>query len=179
MTYEKQSEMQCILQYFAGGKIFISNLDPILKHPTDLYHNGIDVAIGCLEEQTQLRHLRMALPGYIRHHHFCIYPADKLSQTWNTIARLIIQGMEARLSVLIYSRSLEIISSILIAFLIRAQKLRPEYLFYDFLNPIEKTHENWTLSFIRFLQRRCNEELDVTATQFTELRAYEYFFETY
>lgn len=149
MVFEPESMFR-VMTYFAGMEIWVSNLDPIVKYPAKLQHANVDVVIGVLEEHRLPDDFRDAVPQYIKHHHVMI---SQLSKQMTTTVRTLSSALENRQTVLLYSRSPTVVTMICVAFFIRAVRFSPEYLIYDFLQCIPKTHRNWRYSFLEYLER--------------------------
>jgi len=168
MVFEPESMFR-VMTYFAGMEIWVSNLDPIVKYPAKLQHANVDVVIGVLEEHRLPDDFRDALPPYIKHHHVMV---SSLENQLTSTLRTIHSALEHRHTILLYSRSPTYLTTICIAFFLRAVCFAPEYIIFDFLQPIPKTHSTWTYSFLDYLERVWPHAM-ITPVQIQWLRRYE------
>lgn len=153
MAIYPDSRLFCVIAYFLGAKVFVSNLDPLVRGPQELIQADIDQVIGLLEEHTLPSDFRRAVPGYMKHHFYTVQTEERLGLLFNTLFKLILGAMERRQSVLIYSRRPEFCTAVVVALWLRAHLIAPHLLLYAPLQAIPKTRETYTLSYLHFLEQ--------------------------
>jgi hypothetical protein len=140
----------CLIAYFAGTKIWISDLTPIVHYPTQLREAEIDVALAFLDELTLPDDFRRAVPSYVKHHHYC---SRNLEMNFTSILKIMFTAVERQRNILLYSRDPTCTTMIAIGFFLRSLRFAPQNLVYNYLESIPKTKENWTQSFLEYVQR--------------------------
>jgi hypothetical protein len=153
MAIDPEPHLFRIISYFLSTKLFVSDLDPLAHNPQDIRHAEVDQIIGLLEEQSLPDDFRRAVPGYIKHHFYSVRTEERLYLLFNTLFKIILNATERRHSVLIYSRRPEYCTAVVIAFFLRAHMLAPHLLVYAPLQPIPKTRETYTLSYLHYLEQ--------------------------
>jgi hypothetical protein len=153
MAIDPEPHMFCVISYFLSTKLFVSDLHPIAQSPEDVSRADIDVVIGLLEERTLPDDFRRALPGYIKHRFYHVQTVDQLMGLLPALFKVILNATERRHSVLVYSRRPEFCTAVGVSFFLRAHLVAPHLLLCAPLQPIPKTRETYTLSYLHYLEQ--------------------------
>lgn len=140
----------CLIDYFAGTKIWISDLTPIVHYPTQLRELEIDVALAFLDEIHLPDDFRRAVPSYIKHYHYC---CRNLEVNFTSILKIMFTAVDRQRNILLYSRDPTCCTMIAVGFFLRSLRFAPQHLVYNYLESIPKTKHNWTQSFFDYVQR--------------------------